>query len=305
MSDPPEEAVAPASSGAIAGLPAEAAARCARRHGLEVSGVHPIGGYANTMVRLEPWPLVARVSTGTALVRDGAASSARELAFARCLASAGVPAVRPSDLLPPGPHREGGFVVSFWTRVEIVDPTPGPSEVGAALRQLHATLPACDAPLDPMSTVAEAARMTDHPRVSRALGPLGPDLLRPAFARVIGAIEARRPALRPLHGDAHHGNLWRTRGGLLWGDFEDCCLGPVEWDVACATATSVVLGTGRAAAATLDAYGDADRDLLDPMTEARTLQGVVWAALLLDRPGDSPRLARRLDWLRERSREAA
>jgi len=39
-------------------------------------------------------------------------------------------------------------------------------------------------------------------------------------------------ARRPLHGDAHPGNVLLTADGPRWTDFEDVCLGPVEWDLA-------------------------------------------------------------------------
>jgi thiamine kinase-like enzyme len=52
------------------------------------------------------------------------------------------------------------------------------------------------------------------------------DRLRPLW-------EAPRQDAQPLQGDAHPGNLIATRdGGLVWIDFEDNCLGPVEWDLA-------------------------------------------------------------------------
>jgi thiamine kinase-like enzyme len=38
--------------------------------------------------------------------------------------------------------------------------------------------------------------------------------------------------MQALHGDAHFGNLLVTRDGLLWTDWEDAFLGPVEWDLA-------------------------------------------------------------------------
>jgi thiamine kinase-like enzyme len=45
--------------------------------------------------------------------------------------------------------------------------------------------------------------------------------------------EAPRGEVRPLHGASHPGNLVAVRGGgIVWIDFEDVCLGPVEWDLA-------------------------------------------------------------------------
>jgi Predicted choline kinase involved in LPS biosynthesis len=35
-----------------------------------------------------------------------------------------------------------------------------------------------------------------------------------------------------LHGEPHPGNLLRTKGGPLFIDFETCCRGPIEFDVA-------------------------------------------------------------------------
>lgn len=42
---------------------------------------------------------------------------------------------------------------------------------------------------------------------------------------------------RPLHGDAHTGNVLNTKAGPRWLDFEDVCSGPVEWDLASQTIT--------------------------------------------------------------------
>ena len=45
--------------------------------------------------------------------------------------------------------------------------------------------------------------------------------------------ESPRGEVRPLHGASHPGNLVAVRGGgIVWIDFEDVCLGPVEWDLA-------------------------------------------------------------------------
>jgi thiamine kinase-like enzyme len=40
------------------------------------------------------------------------------------------------------------------------------------------------------------------------------------------------PRVYVLHGEPHVGNLLRTREGLLFVDFETCCRGPVEFDIA-------------------------------------------------------------------------
>jgi thiamine kinase-like enzyme len=46
------------------------------------------------------------------------------------------------------------------------------------------------------------------------------------------AIGDRGAAEQLLHGEPHQGNLLRTRKGLLFIDFETCCRGSVEFDLA-------------------------------------------------------------------------
>ncbi len=45
-------------------------------------------------------------------------------------------------------------------------------------------------------------------------------------------IRSRGAAEQLLHGEPHPGNLLSTRDGLLFIDFETCCRGPIEFDVA-------------------------------------------------------------------------
>jgi Ser/Thr protein kinase RdoA (MazF antagonist) len=99
---------------------------------------------------------------------------------------------------------------------------------------------------------------------------------------------------RPLHGDASRSNLLRTPAGLLWTDFEDCCMGPVEWDLAC-----LALSAGQDGADAFAAYGLQRDHRLDPFLEARRLQGALWTALLAERhPGLRERAEQRLGRLR-------
>jgi len=60
----------------------------------------------------------------------------------------------------------------------------------------------------------------DRKFLSKALGKLKSDA-----ARGVGREQV-------LHGEPHSDNLLRTREGLLFTDFEACCRGPVEFDVA-------------------------------------------------------------------------
>jgi thiamine kinase-like enzyme len=51
-----------------------------------------------------------------------------------------------------------------------------------------------------------------------------------SLGRVIG--ERGGVAEQLLHGEPHPGNLLTTKNGLLFIDFETCCRGPVEFDLA-------------------------------------------------------------------------
>ena len=108
-------------------------------------------------------------------------------------------------------------------------------------------------------------------------------LLRESFERLSEEIARLDLPCQPLHGDPHTGNLMRDRedGRLLFIDFEDCCEGPVHWDLA-----SLVGASPEALARALGAYGGGiDPAEVRPFIEARTLQGAAWLALRAPRGG--------------------
>ena len=104
---------------------------------------------------------------------------------------------------------------------------------------------------------------------------------------------------RPIHGDAHLGNVLGPR---LWGDWEDVCRGPVEWDVATLQAAGRVFGDSDSARAeAVAAYGDHDEELVEELLPLRVLFVSAWGAVgTLDHPERRERFDRRLAWLRER-----
>ncbi len=281
---------------------AEASAAIARMHGISFDAAHVIGGHANTLVQLRPLPLIARVATGIARVRSGAAWLAREIAVAGQLALAGAPAVRPSRLLPPGPHQHGGLVLSYWELAERTSVDVSPEDAGRTLRRCHDAL--ADARLDfpHFAPIEESRRLLAHPRVIAAYDEPRRALLVAAVDRVDAQLERLPLRLRPVHGDAHPGNVWATAAGPIWGDWEDTFIGPVEWDLASLVGASRLLGDGSYAAAALGAYGGSiDHALLELMLEARSVQSLVWAAILSDDPLAIDRVRVRLVWLVRRS----
>jgi hypothetical protein len=132
----------------------------------------------NVVLHLAPAPVVARVATLTRLLRhDGLTPFGREVSLAGALASAGAPVVPPSDLLPPGPHRHGDTVLSFWTYTTVLPERPGPVETAAAFGELHdrlVGLPVAGTPSTPRSGSGELPRRS---------GPVGRRRRPPRRAR--------------------------------------------------------------------------------------------------------------------------
>jgi hypothetical protein len=243
---------------------------------------------ANVLVHLRPAPVVARIATTTALVRRPPQLwLERDLEMARFLVGQGFPAAAPSGELPPGPHLRDGFAISFW---QFVQHERGyvcsAAETGSLLRELHGALRGYKGHLERLSPFFEISGWLEDAEKMGALAADDVAMLGQAHAQIAAAMEAQaaRSGLpeQALHGDAHRKNLLKTKRGLHWTDFEDCCRGPVLWDAACFARTAV---EGKQAA--LAAYGLEDGEKsLESFLEARELQGVVWMALLATRFAD-------------------
>jgi len=250
-----------------------AARSVAEAHGVRVEDPRVLHDGADVVVHLRPAPLVARVATLSRLLRDGTTSFGREVALATTLSAAGAAVVPPADVLPPGPHVHDGTVMSFWPYVELLPEPPGPLQAAAAWIELHDVLdglPALGRPLD--TPLADLAAFGE-----RAAAWGVPDDVLAAMAR---RLERLRPQVtgevRQLHGDPHPGNLLVTPTGLLWGDLEDSCVGPREWDLVALRTTRGL--DGRAA---LDAIpGVPSDDELRPWLELRELHVAAWFVVI-------------------------
>ncbi|MCK2213272.1 phosphotransferase [Actinomadura sp. ATCC 31491] len=213
-----------------------AALALARRHGLP-AGDDPavLGNVFSLTLHLRPAPVVARVATRMPRLRSPIGDWLRmELEVTAYLAAQGAPVVSPSAELPPGPHLEDGFAISFWTWLE-----PDPDRVAttadcaAMLGDLHAVLRTYpgELPLMCANDVPRGLALLDA--TGDVLSPAEKDLVRSAAAELAPFMAAPPGDLQPLHGDAYPANLLATRrAGLVWIDFEDVCRGPVEWDLA-------------------------------------------------------------------------
>lgn len=218
-------------------------------------------GYS-VRVRLSPAPVLTRVVTAGMVLRgDPLPWMQREIAVTEFLMSAGAPVV---PVWPDaGPHHACGLNVSLWQWVE-PEPEPkalSPRTYGRLLKDLHDDLRGYQAELPvlvgPLTDITAAMRLSDNRLLHETAERLLPLAL--TWPR------------RPLHGDAHTGNVLITSSGPRWLDFEDVCVGPVEWDLASRTLT----------AEHIDAYpGDVDYQRLEDCRDLRNLQ--VLAALLTD-----------------------
>jgi Ser/Thr protein kinase RdoA (MazF antagonist) len=80
--------------------------------------------------------------------------------------------------------------------------------------------------------VAEAQRLVERRDRTPALADADRELLDAVFRGSTHAIRERAAPEQLLHGEPHPGNVLSTTNGLLFVDFETCCYGPVEFDLA-------------------------------------------------------------------------
>ncbi|MEU6250503.1 phosphotransferase [Glycomyces sp. NPDC047010] len=174
-------------------------------------------------LRLLPCDVLARVAPVEAQV------SAFELDVAGRLAAAGAPVAVPHD--PPRVHEHDGFTVTFWTYYPPAAEVVPPAEYADALARLHAGMRALDVPTPHFTDrVAEARGIVGDRDRSPALPEDDRRVLLDALD--LGRKIAERGGDQVLHGEPHPGNLLATAGGPRFIDFETCCRGPVEFDVA-------------------------------------------------------------------------
>jgi hypothetical protein len=184
----------------------------------------------NTVVWLRPEPVVAKVA-----VRAHSQVDLRlEYAVAAELAALDAAIARPMPATPPVTHAGTGFVVTFWERIEGPDRTDVPApELAGSLRSLHTALNRTEVALPPFSAMLVKAReVLDNDAVMAALPLEDRTFLRDVYDRGLIALEGVRFDGRRLHGEPHNGNRIETSTGLRWIDFESCCCGPLEWDLA-------------------------------------------------------------------------
>lgn len=236
-----------------------ASVACARALGLPADEPEVIAEGYSVRVRLRPAAVITRVVTvGRELRPDPLPWLEREVSVAQFLAASEVPIVAPWE--DPGPHVAEGLEVSLWQWAEHDSSEVPAARFGAMLGPLHEALFSYPGDLPtlvgPLTDIATALTISSDLTLHRAAAELVPLAL--SWPR------------RPLHGDAHTGNVLMTPSGPLWTDFEDVCVGPVEWDLASMTISDDALA----------AYpGPIDRTRLTDCRDLRRLQ--ILASLLV------------------------
>lgn len=179
-------------------------------------------------LHLLPCGVFARV----ALV--GQEVAALEVELALRLAGTGSPVAGLEPRVEPRVHERDGFAVTLWTYYAVVAPDSHfPGAYAEALRRLHAGMQGVEVSTPHfLDRVAEAERLVTRRDNTPALTEADRRLLLGTLQRARERIHGHGAAEQLLHGEPHPGNVLSTRGGLLFIDFETCCRGPIEFDVA-------------------------------------------------------------------------
>lgn len=241
----------------------EAAISVAQRLGIKCAGSRLLCHSAHTSIGLFPSDIVARVRSTER--PDADSKLRRELAVARHLVGKGLAVVNPTTEIPAGPYFHDGFGLTLW-RFIAHDPADFDNQMHAenaakALRRIHDALADFPGELPSLrSKLGECRTMLDDETALPALPRTDRCFLLALYDRLIAALDAIALTPVPIHGDAGAHNVFMTPQGAWYGDFEDVCRGPREWDIG-------FLPPG----IDLAAFGLIDRDLFAILSDLRSL----------------------------------
>jgi aminoglycoside phosphotransferase (APT) family kinase protein len=197
--------------------------------GLPVDDVIVLHDSNKLTVRLLPCDIVARVAPLAHQVAQF------EIGIARRLAETQSPVVAALDpRAEPRVYERDGFAITLWTYYEPVAPREvSPAGYANALERLHAGMRQVDVGTPHFTDrVEEAQRLVESSNLTPDLAGADRELLITTLRSRRRAITDRGGAEQLLHGEPHPGNVLGTKSGLLFIDFETCCRGPVEFDLA-------------------------------------------------------------------------
>lgn len=211
---------------------AKAAARSlASSLGLTVDDAVVLQNSNKLALRLLPCDTLARVAP---VSQEALRDAQLEIELAQRLAAAGSPVAALDGRVNPQIHERDGFVVSLWTYYEPVAPREvAPADYARALERLHAGMRTLDIPTPHFTDrVEEAQQLVASRDHTPALADADREFLGDTLRSLRRVISDHGAAEQLLHGEPHPGNVLTTQYGLVFIDFETCCRGPVEFDVA-------------------------------------------------------------------------
>ena len=178
--------------------------------------------------RLVPCDVVARVA------HVGHEVAAFEVDLSERLGAVTSPVAAPDPRVEPRVYQTDGFALTLWTYYEPV--TPPEAFVGGyahALSRLHAGMRTLDVSTPHfLDRVDEAELLVVSRDRTPTLDDGDRELLVHHLRRARRGVGVRAAAEQLLHGEPHPGNLISTRDGPVFIDFETCCRGPIEFDLA-------------------------------------------------------------------------
>jgi aminoglycoside phosphotransferase (APT) family kinase protein len=178
-------------------------------------------------LRLLPCDVLARVAPKARQV------ALFEIDLAQRLAECGSPVAHLAPRVEPGVYERDGFVVTLWTYYEVSDLKASPADYAKALGRLHAGMRQLDVRVPGFAErVEQAQQLLASPDRTPALTDTNREMLSHTLRSLKGVISEHGGAEQLLHGEPHPGNVLATKEGLLFIDFETCCRGPVEFDLA-------------------------------------------------------------------------
>lgn len=213
-------AVQPASNRLDATSARTALVDAANQAGLDARGAELVRIGSNAVFRFRGARVIGRVAPS----EDRLDSAKQEIAVARWLLDAGVPAVRALDI--PQPLVSQRRVVTFWESASDEVEYGTTVELGTLLRQLHALTPPL--PLPTHDPIARAyGRLQTFDGEAKGFLTERCEALQVDYSQLTFALE---PGV--IHGDANVGNVIRDRSDrALLSDLDGFSIGPREWDL--------------------------------------------------------------------------
>jgi aminoglycoside phosphotransferase (APT) family kinase protein len=179
-------------------------------------------------VRLLPSDVLARVAPAAHQPH-----AELEVAVARHLAATGSPVAKLDPRVEPRVHLRDGFAVTLWTYYQPLPSPISPPEYAQALMRLHVGMKQIERTAPHFTDrVAEAQSLLGDRTQTPGLVDADRKLLNKTLQSLTASITSRGANEQLLHGEPHPGNVLNTKAGPLFVDFETCCRGPVEFDIA-------------------------------------------------------------------------